>query len=57
MNDFERFKVMINRKRRAYAVRKLVHKRISKPKNVKGGKKGGGKPQVVAKKGSKSKNK
>ena len=32
LSDFERFKVMRNRKRRSYAVRKLVSKVISKKK-------------------------
>ena len=32
LTDFERFKVMRNRKRRSYAVRKLVSKQISKKK-------------------------
>ena len=35
LTDFERFKVMINRKRRSYLVRRLVHKAITKPKKGK----------------------
>ena len=52
LTDFERFKVMRNRKRRSYAVRKLVSKVISKkvkkapakaPAKVEAPKKKGGK--------------